>query len=288
MVADRRGMTTSFALMNLQERGTLIVGPAEEVYEGMIVGENARAEEMDVNPTKEKKLTNMRSSVAEEFERLTPALSFSLEHALEFIAEDECVEVTPKVVRLRKLVLDQATRGRQRSRARDAATREVAGKGSGGGAGAEALGGARNEGFDHMTVVVDDLEEARRFFGLLGFVEQMAIVVSGTEMGRYMGIADWEADHVTLELQGSPVPVQVHQEVQLLRFHRPAAEKDAGAGSLDRTGFNHVCFRVSDIDRDAGAPGGQRRGAAQRGHGLPRPAAGVPRRAGRRRRAADG
>ena len=96
MVADRRGVTTTFALMNLQERGTLIVGPAEEVYEGMIVGENARAEEMDVNPTKEKKLTNMRSSTAEEFERLTPAMFFSLEHALEFIAEDECVEVTPE------------------------------------------------------------------------------------------------------------------------------------------------------------------------------------------------
>jgi GTP-binding protein len=128
MVADRRGMTTTFALMNLQERGTLIVGPAEEVYEGMIVGENARAEEMDVNPTKEKKLTNMRSSTAEEFERLTPSLSFSLEHALEFIAEDECVEVTPKAVRLRKVVLDQATRGRTRSRARDAAARETAGR----------------------------------------------------------------------------------------------------------------------------------------------------------------
>ncbi len=120
MVADRRGVTTTFALMNLQERGTLIVGPAEEVYEGMIVGENARAEEMDVNPTKEKKLNNIRSSTADEFERLTPSMSFSLEHALEFIAEDECVEVTPKVVRLRKVVLDQATRARTRSRARDA------------------------------------------------------------------------------------------------------------------------------------------------------------------------
>jgi GTP-binding protein len=128
MVADRRGATTTFALMNLQERGTLVVGPAAEVYEGMIVGENARAEEMDVNPTKEKKLTNMRSSTAEEFERLTPAMTFSLEHALEFITEDECVEVTPKAVRLRKVVLDQATRGRQRSRARDA--REQAAKGS--------------------------------------------------------------------------------------------------------------------------------------------------------------
>jgi GTP-binding protein len=123
MVADRRGVTTTFALMNLQERGTLVVGPAEEVYEGMIVGENARAEEMDVNPTKEKKLTNMRSSTAEEFERLTPALSFSLEHALEFIAEDECVEVTPSAVRLRKVILDQAIRGRLRSRARDARDR---------------------------------------------------------------------------------------------------------------------------------------------------------------------
>jgi GTP-binding protein len=101
-----------------------VVGPAEEVYEGMIVGENARADEMDVNPTKEKKLTNMRSSTAEEFERLTPALSFSLEHALEFIAEDECVEVTPKAVRLRKVVLDASTRARTRSRARDARERD--------------------------------------------------------------------------------------------------------------------------------------------------------------------
>jgi GTP-binding protein len=119
MVADRRGLTTTFALMNLQERGTMIVGPAEEVYEGMVIGENARQEEMDVNPTKEKKLNNIRSANAEDFERLTPALNFSLEHALEFIAEDECVEVTPKVVRLRKVVLDQAVRGRTRSRARD-------------------------------------------------------------------------------------------------------------------------------------------------------------------------
>jgi GTP-binding protein len=118
MVADRRGVTTSFALMNLQERGTLLVGPAEEVYEGMIVGENARADEMDVNPTKEKKLTNMRSSTAEEFERLTPPLTFSLEHALEFIAEDESVEVTPHAVRLRKVVLDQATRARRRKSAK--------------------------------------------------------------------------------------------------------------------------------------------------------------------------
>ena len=85
----------------------------------MVIGENARQEEMDVNPTKEKKLNNIRSANAEEFERLTPALNFSLEHALEFISDDECVEVTPKVVRLRKVVLDQAIRGRTRSRARD-------------------------------------------------------------------------------------------------------------------------------------------------------------------------
>ncbi len=119
MVADRRGLTTTFALMNLQERGTLIVGPGEDVYEGMVVGENARQEEMDVNPTKEKKLNNIRSSTAEEFERLTPVMNFSLEHALEFISDDECVEVTPKVVRLRKVILPQAERGRLRGRQRD-------------------------------------------------------------------------------------------------------------------------------------------------------------------------
>ena len=118
MVADRRGITTTYALMSLQDRGTLLVGPGVEVYEGMIVGENARADEMDVNPAKEKKLTNIRSSTAEELERLTPPLNLSLEQALEFIAEDECVEVTPSAVRLRKVVLDGAVRGRARSRAR--------------------------------------------------------------------------------------------------------------------------------------------------------------------------
>jgi catechol 2,3-dioxygenase-like lactoylglutathione lyase family enzyme len=101
-----------------------------------------------------------------------------------------------------------------------------------------------NEGFDHMTVVVADLDAARRFFGLLGFTERMAVVVSGEEISRYMGIPDWEADHVTLELTGAPV----HQEVQLLRFHRPAAEVDQDMGSLQRTGFSHVCFRVTDLD----------------------------------------
>ncbi len=118
MVADRRGMTTGYSLMSLQERGVLLVGPATEVYEGMIVGENARDEEMDVNPTKEKKQTNIRSASADEAIRLTPPLLHSLEQALEFIADDECVEVTPKSVRLRKIELDAALRGRARSRAR--------------------------------------------------------------------------------------------------------------------------------------------------------------------------
>jgi catechol 2,3-dioxygenase-like lactoylglutathione lyase family enzyme len=104
--------------------------------------------------------------------------------------------------------------------------------------------GSLNEGFDHLTVVVEDLHAARRFFGLLGFTERMAVVVSGDEMAGYMGIPGWEADHVTLELSSAPA----HQEVQLLRFHRPTAEADEGAGTLTRTGFNHVCFRVSDLD----------------------------------------
>jgi catechol 2,3-dioxygenase-like lactoylglutathione lyase family enzyme len=95
-----------------------------------------------------------------------------------------------------------------------------------------------------MTVVVTDLDEARRFFGLLGFVERIAVVASGEEIARYMGIADWEADHVTLVLEGAAV----HQEVQLLRFHHPAAAVDADARSLARTGFNHVCFRVDDLE----------------------------------------
>ena len=118
LAADRRGTTTGFALMALQDRGELFVGPGVEVYEGMIVGENARTEEMDVNPTKEKKLTNMRSSTSEELERMTPPTELSLEQALEFIADDECVEVTPESVRLRKVVLDQQVRGRERSRSR--------------------------------------------------------------------------------------------------------------------------------------------------------------------------
>jgi GTP-binding protein len=115
MVADRRGPTTAYALTNLQERGALFVGPGVEVYEGMIVGENARADDMDVNPTKEKKLTNMRAAASDETVRLVPPLQLSLEQALEFIRDDECVEVTPGTVRLRKVVLDQSDRARRRS-----------------------------------------------------------------------------------------------------------------------------------------------------------------------------
>jgi GTP-binding protein len=115
LVADRRGASNTFALMNLQERGEMLIGPGVEVYEGMIVGENARSEEMDVNPTKEKKLTNMRAAGSDDTVRLTPPRPMSLEQALEFIAEDECVEVTPVTVRLRKVVLEQSIRGRIRN-----------------------------------------------------------------------------------------------------------------------------------------------------------------------------
>jgi GTP-binding protein TypA/BipA len=118
LVADRRGLTTSFALFNLQERGTMFVGPGIEVYEGMIVGENSRADDMDVNATKEKKLTNMRSSTGDELVRLIPFRQLSLEQALEFCREDECVEVTPATVRLRKVVLDQTQREKERARSK--------------------------------------------------------------------------------------------------------------------------------------------------------------------------
>ena len=110
LVADRRGTVAAFALFNLQERGTLFVGPGDEVYEGMIVGESSRAEDLDVNATKEKHLTNMRSSTADELVRLVPKRQLSLDQALEFLREDECVEVTPNVVRLRKVELDKTAR----------------------------------------------------------------------------------------------------------------------------------------------------------------------------------
>jgi catechol 2,3-dioxygenase-like lactoylglutathione lyase family enzyme len=102
---------------------------------------------------------------------------------------------------------------------------------------------ARNEGFDHMTIVVTDLDEAKRFFGLLGFEETIAVVASGETIAGYMGIPGWESDHVTLALTYA----DVHQEIQLLRFHHPTVKVDAGTGTLDHTGFNHVCFRVNDM-----------------------------------------
>jgi GTP-binding protein len=118
LVADRRGVTTAYSCMNLQERGQLVVGPGVEVYEGMVVGENARPGDIDVNPTKEKKLTNHRAASADELVRLVPPRPVSLEQALEFIADDECVEVTPHSLRLRKVVLDATTRGRAVARAK--------------------------------------------------------------------------------------------------------------------------------------------------------------------------
>jgi GTP-binding protein len=120
LVADRGGPTTSYAIANLQERGTLFVPPGVEVYEGMIVGENSRSDDMDVNPTKEKKLTNMRSSTGDELVRLIPHKQMSLEQALEFIREDECVEVTPDQIRLRKAILaakDRVRASRRSSKA---------------------------------------------------------------------------------------------------------------------------------------------------------------------------
>ncbi|MGN6445572.1 translational GTPase TypA [Amnibacterium sp.] len=116
MVADRQGVVTPFALQNLQQRGVFFVKPAEEVYEGMVVGENSRQDDMDVNVTKEKQLNNIRSSTADELERLTPSRELSLEESLEFARDDECVEVTPEAVRIRKVHLDQQTRARNASR----------------------------------------------------------------------------------------------------------------------------------------------------------------------------
>ena len=116
LVADRAGKATGFALLGLQERGTLFIAPGSEVYEGMIVGEHARAEDLAVNPTKERKLTNVRASTGEELVRLVPPKLLSLEQALEFCRADECVEVTPTAVRPRKTILDAAGRKRAASR----------------------------------------------------------------------------------------------------------------------------------------------------------------------------
>jgi GTP-binding protein TypA/BipA len=118
LVGDRTGSATQFALMNLQDRGQLFISPGADVYEGMIVGENSRSEDMDINPTKEKKLNNIRSATSDELVRLAPPRAMSLDQALEFIREDEAVEVTPHSVRLRKVNLDATTRGRAAKRAK--------------------------------------------------------------------------------------------------------------------------------------------------------------------------
>jgi GTP-binding protein len=110
LVADRGGTTATYSLMSLGERGTLFVGPGEEVYEGMIVGENSRADDLDVNPVKEKHLTNIRSSTSDVYERLQPHRRLTLDQALEFVRDDECVEVTPDTVRLRKVALGKTDR----------------------------------------------------------------------------------------------------------------------------------------------------------------------------------
>jgi len=127
LVADRRGQATGFAIQNLQERGSLFIAPGEELYEGMVVGENARSEDLDVNASKPKKLTNMRAASADELVRLIPPRPLSLEQALEFIRNDECVEVTPRSVRLRKVELSASKRSTAASRRK----REAAGQAAG-------------------------------------------------------------------------------------------------------------------------------------------------------------
>ena len=120
LVADRRGVATSYAIAAIQERGTIFIEPGMEVYEGMVIGENSRADDMDVNAVREKKLTNMRASGSDEAEKLIPPKRLNMEGALEFCAEDECVEVTPAVVRIRKVILDQNERARAASKAKKA------------------------------------------------------------------------------------------------------------------------------------------------------------------------
>ncbi len=120
LVADRSGVVTAYALIQLADRGSFFVAPTEDVYEGMVVGENNRSEDMDVNVAREKKLTNMRSSTGDELERLTPPRRLTLEESLEFASDDECVEVTPEIVRIRKVVLNQEERGKIAARAKRA------------------------------------------------------------------------------------------------------------------------------------------------------------------------
>lgn len=118
IVADRSGVVTPFAMVALQERMSFFVEPTQEVYEGMVIGENSRADDMDVNITKEKQLTNIRSSTSDNFEKLTPSRKLTLEECLEFAREDECVEVTPEIVRIRKVELDATQRARNLSRSK--------------------------------------------------------------------------------------------------------------------------------------------------------------------------
>jgi GTP-binding protein len=118
LVADRTGAVTSYSCFQLQERGALFVAPGDEVYEGMVIGEHIRADDLDVNIVREKHLTNIRSSTADELERLVPARRLSLDQAMEWLREDECVEVTPKAVRLRKWLLDATERTKAARRAK--------------------------------------------------------------------------------------------------------------------------------------------------------------------------
>jgi GTP-binding protein len=120
LVADRAGAATAYAMTSIQERGTLFVDPSTEVYEGMIVGENSRADDMDVNITREKQQTNIRSATSDNFEKLIPPRKLSLEQCLEFCRDDECVEVTPEMIRIRKVVLDQNERAKIAARHRKA------------------------------------------------------------------------------------------------------------------------------------------------------------------------
>jgi catechol 2,3-dioxygenase-like lactoylglutathione lyase family enzyme len=109
---------------------------------------------------------------------------------------------------------------------------------------ADSVNSARHSGFDHVTIAVADLNEAMEFFGMLGFEETRSTVVSGAEMSQYMGIPDWEADHVTLTLTGA----STHQEVQLLYFHHPEVLSNPAESNLARLGYNHICFAVDDLD----------------------------------------
>ena len=118
MVADRAGAVTPYAMINLQERGSFIVEPTSTVYEGQVVGESARGDDMDVNVTKEKKQTNMRAAASDSFENLVPPRRLTLEESLEFAGNDECVEVTPEAVRIRKVILNQVDRAKSAARAR--------------------------------------------------------------------------------------------------------------------------------------------------------------------------